>query len=98
MNGATALPLVRTMRPPNSASITRIGRSQNFFRTRINVQSSATNVIVPSSELVRHGLGRRAGWSSHDPVRRFRWIATDPQRILAEPPCKDAHRRDGSEE
>jgi len=33
MNGATALPFVSTIKPPNSTIMNRIGRSQNFFRT-----------------------------------------------------------------
>src|ERR1700759_2462243 len=46
MNGATALPFVSTMSPPSSTIMTRIGRSQNFFRTLMNDQSSATNDIT----------------------------------------------------
>ena len=32
MNGATALPLAKMMRPPKMASITMMGRSQYFLR------------------------------------------------------------------
>src|SRR5262245_62102886 len=46
MKGATALPCVRMISPPNSASITRIGTSQYFFRTRTKAQSSETNDIM----------------------------------------------------
>ena len=45
MNGAIAEPLVRTTSPPNTTIMIRIGNSQNFFRTRINRQSSATKSI-----------------------------------------------------
>lgn len=40
MKGAIAEPWVRTTRPPNTAIITRIGSSQNFFRTFRKRQSS----------------------------------------------------------
>src|SRR5262249_40001895 len=41
MNGATAVPCARMIRPPNTSSINRIGVSQYFLRTRKNAHSSA---------------------------------------------------------
>jgi hypothetical protein len=48
MNGATADPCVNTNKPPNMTIMTMIGRSQNFFRTLTNCQSSAMKAIVSS--------------------------------------------------
>src|ERR1700736_1645090 len=46
MKGAIAEPLVSTTSPPNTTIMIRIGSSQNFFRARINRQSSATKSIL----------------------------------------------------
>src|SRR6185503_8930888 len=43
MNGARAEPCANTSSPPTSTSTTRIGRSQSFFRSRMNAQSSLIN-------------------------------------------------------
>src|SRR6266508_564096 len=43
MKGATAEPDVKTMRPPSITRQRMIGRSQNFFRSLINDQSSIKN-------------------------------------------------------
>src|SRR5690606_1317743 len=66
--GATAEPLVSTISPPNSAMTRRIGSSQNFLRTRMNCQSSPTNVIGTSSELLFQAVGGRTGRLACDPV------------------------------
>src|ERR1700675_21473 len=68
MKGAITEPLVSTTNPPNTTIISSTGNSQNFFRTRINRQSSATksiccpldhdpmNRIVISSVLFEHDV------------------------------------------
>src|SRR5262245_50029003 len=45
MNGATAEPCVKTTRSPSRASITMMGPSHHFLRTRMNAHSSPT---IPS--------------------------------------------------
>jgi len=40
MKGATALPLARTMSPPNVRSTSNTGRSQNFFLADMYAHSS----------------------------------------------------------
>src|SRR5450759_2407054 len=84
MNGAIAEPLVSTTSPPNTTIMIRIGSSQNFFRTRINRQSSATKSILCPLELVFHRLGRWPGRRSHDPVALRVRLPLEPQQILAQ--------------
>src|SRR3979409_2369816 len=48
MNGAITEPLVSTTSPPNTTIMISTGSSQNFFRTRINRQSSATKSMFVS--------------------------------------------------
>ena len=40
MKGATAEPWLKTIKPPNNTSMTRIGSNQNFFLTFKNCQNS----------------------------------------------------------
>ena len=49
MNGATADPCVNTIKDPNRSSTTRIGNSQNFFRSFINDHNSRINspIVIP---------------------------------------------------
>ena len=46
MNGAMADPLVKIIIAPNKRSIKMIGKSQNFFRSRINPQRSRMKSIT----------------------------------------------------
>jgi hypothetical protein len=46
MKGATAEPEVNTIRLPSKRRHTTMGKSQNFFRSFMNPQSSATNSIM----------------------------------------------------
>src|SRR5437867_1845726 len=94
MNGATADPCVSTIKPPNSRSTTTIGSSQNFFRSRMNAQSSRTNSPIfnsPSLELPGH-VGAGSG-GLEDAIRRRDGIEASMHRISPEPPHDDAHRR-----
>ena len=49
MKGATAEILVRIIRPPRTSIISKMGSSQNFFRSRIKDQSSikVDTALVP---------------------------------------------------
>lgn len=59
MNGAIAEPWLRTIKPPNKASIRNIGNSQYFFLARRNFQNSFKNAMAHrQSELVFHGADR----------------------------------------
>ena len=84
MNGATALPLVRTITPPKRASITITGTSQYFFRMRMKLQSSEMKEIKTCSELPAHGVrgGPRRG--AIDPVRWGGPADPNPARVPAE--------------
>src|SRR3990170_650592 len=92
MKGATALPLARTMRAPNTASMRMMGRSQYFLRTRMKLHSSAMKSIMTSSELPGHRVGRRARRMPLDPVGDGIAVKPKPKRILAE---QAAHEADG---
>src|SRR6266568_2694648 len=92
MNGATALPLARTMRAPNTASMKMTGSSQYFFRARMNRHSSPMNSIMMSSKLPRHRVRCRARWIALDPVGDGIPVPSKPERILAE---QAAHEPDG---
>src|SRR3981081_4623818 len=48
MNGAITEPLVSTTSPPNTTIMISTGSSQNFFRARMNRQSSATKSMFVS--------------------------------------------------
>src|SRR5262245_29692536 len=83
MNGATAVPFVSTINPPNTAIITKIGSSQNFLRTRKNAQNSRRNDIA-ASELVLHGVRCRPRWFPRNPVTRHLSVNLEPQNIFFE--------------
>lgn len=53
MKGATADPCEKTIRPPKRTIIMSMGRSQNFFRTRIKSQSSEKKDIIDTYNLKR---------------------------------------------
>ena len=57
MKGATADPCVSTIKPPNIKNTKNMGRSQNFFLTFMNFQSSFTKSIMrKSSKLIPEGI------------------------------------------
>src|SRR5262249_47636265 len=68
MNGATAVPLVSTMSPPNRAMTMNTGSSQYFLRSSKNAANSRRKEIIGRSELVHEAVGRRARRLSRDPV------------------------------
>src|ERR1700731_1078675 len=83
MKGAITEPLVSTTSPPNTTIMIRTGNSQNFLRTRINRQSSATKSISCPLKLISHGLGRWSGRLPRDPVAFRVRLPFEPQQILA---------------
>src|SRR3954466_2855427 len=89
MKGATAEPLVRITRPPNTTIITRIGSSQNFLRARMKRQSSARKSIQRPSklqrrlELIPHALRRRPRRIADDPVAVTVRLTPEPQEFVA---------------
>src|SRR3972149_2269701 len=93
MKGATALPLARAMRAPNTASMRMMGRSQYFLRTRMKLHSSTMKSIMASSELPGHRVRRRAWRMAFDPVAEGIAVEAKPQRIPAE---QAPHEADGS--
>src|SRR5262245_21202603 len=99
MNGATAEPWVRTTRPPNSTSTTTMGRSQNFFRSRMNIHSSTANSLMGGyscSELPQQvGTGSRL---PEHPVRGCAWIAGPLHLVASGEALHEAHRGDQAEE
>src|SRR5882672_2896742 len=61
MNGATALPLVNTVKPPKTSMAMRTGSNQNFLRTRKNFQILPTKDSIDSSLLgERHAQSKRS--------------------------------------
>src|SRR5258708_389970 len=98
MNGAIAEPLANTINPPNATIMIRIGNSQNFLRTRMNLQSSTTSPIETPSELIRQRVGLRARWRAMDPVALCRRVKPERQRTPADRTHHPADRRDRHEE
>src|SRR5215471_16236866 len=103
MNGATADPFTRMIRPPKMNSTRNIGSSQYFLRAIRNWQSSLRNditilLVAPASELVGHRAGLRSGRIPHDPVARQIGAPAQRQHVLAEEPHDQADRGDAEEE
>src|SRR5687768_798498 len=85
MKGATALPLARISRPPNTVSRIRSGSSQYFLRARAKAKSSMMNDIGwPCSELVADGFGLGARGRTPVPVARQRLVIAKGQELTAE--------------
>src|SRR6516165_11760252 len=68
MNGATAVPCVSTISPPNMAMTMNTGSSQYFLRSSKNAANSRRKEVIGRSELVHEAVGRRAWRLSRDPV------------------------------
>ncbi len=68
MNGATVEPWVRTISPPISTIMRRMGSSQNFFLTRMKAHNSDKNDI----------LAPKTGWTKiGDPAREGRAVSSN---------------------
>src|SRR6202011_5746945 len=96
MNGATAEPLVSTMRPPMRPSITTTGSSQYFLRTRRKSHSSPTMLSTKTlpSELLLHLRPGGSGRITLDPVGARGAVEFKAQRVLAGEPHDEANRHD----
>src|SRR5262245_64916056 len=91
MKGATAEPLVSTIRPPNITIMTKMGISQYFLRTRRNNENSRRNDSI-CSKLVLHGFWRPER-RSLDPIARGVRVAAQSQRVLGQHSHQKRDRR-----
>src|SRR5437899_933082 len=104
MKGATAEPCASRISPPNTSSMSRIGASQNFFRTRRNAQSSARiDMMLPAgywliSELVLHRFRFDRRTLARNPVGLKVGTPLERQHVLAEKPHDPTGRRHRYEE
>src|SRR5262249_28571223 len=96
MNGATAVPLVSTMSPPNMAMTMNTGSSQYFLRSSKNAVNSRRKDTIARSELVHEAVGRRAWRLSRFPVTFALRLEAKPQRVFAAEPHEPADRRDAA--
>src|SRR4029450_9703477 len=64
MNGATAEPEVKTTRPPSRTRQITMGRSQNFFRSRMKDQSSSKNSPINTSLVSSKQIAASTLWDS----------------------------------
>src|SRR5262245_58738234 len=83
MKGATAEPCVSTTKPPINSSMTMIGKSQNFFLSSRNSQSSETIDIEATLELFHHRAGLWSRWNSLYPVAVLPDVTAQIEEILA---------------
>src|SRR5688572_13817134 len=84
MNGATTLPLLSTISPPNTTIMNRIGSIQYFLRACMKDQSSEKNIPMAASELVCHCFGSGSGRLARDPVTLGVLVESQPERPLSE--------------
>src|ERR1019366_10148177 len=98
MNGPTTELWPSTMSAPRRASTNKIGRSQNFFRTRRNAHTSATKPSISSSELPPQRFRRDHTGVSRRPVGPGGRSALQSQRIGTEKSTDDRDRRQHREE
>src|SRR5690242_10731448 len=96
MKGATAEPLTSTATLPNVSIMTRIGRSQNFLRTRMKRQSSAKKSMCMPSELIFHCDRCRPRRPPGDPITVRIRFQLEPQQIPAHGPHHKSGRQHGS--
>src|SRR5262245_59507850 len=96
MNGATAVPLVSTMSPPNIAMTMNTGSSQYFLRSSKNAANSRRKEIIAHSELVHEAVVRRAWRLSRDPLAFALRLEAKPQRVFSAEPHEPADRRNAA--
>src|SRR6516162_979923 len=96
MNGATAVPFVSTISPPNMAMTMNTGSSQYFFRSNKNAANSRRKEIIGHSELLHEAVGRRAWRLSRDPVAFALRLEAKPQRVFSAEPHEPADRRNAA--
>src|SRR5215472_4409215 len=96
MNGATAVPFVSTISPPNMAMTMNTGSSQYFLRSSKNAANSRRKEIIGHSELVLEAVGRRAWRLSRNPVAFALRLQAKPQRVFSAEPHEPADRRNAA--
>src|SRR5262245_54471661 len=96
MNGATAVPLVSTMSPPNMAMTMNTGSSQYFLRSSKNAANSRRKETIARSELVHEAVGARAWRLSRFPVTFALGLEAEPQGVFSAEPHEPADRRDAA--
>jgi hypothetical protein len=96
MNGATAVPFVSTISPPNMAMTMNTGSSQYFLRSSKNAANSRRKEAIGHSELVHEAVGRRAWRLSRDPVAFALRLEAKPQRVFSTEPHEPADWRNAA--
>src|SRR5215471_8890704 len=96
MNGATAVPLVSTMSPPNRAMTMNTGSSQYFLRSSKNAATSRRKDTIARSELLHQAVGRRTWRPSRFPATFAHRLEAKSQRVCATEPHEPANRRDAA--
>src|ERR1700730_8095816 len=96
MNGATAVPFVSTISPPNMAMTMNTGSSQYFLRSSKNAANSRRKEIIGHSELFHEAVGRRARRLSRDPVAFALRLEAKPQRVFSTEPHEPADWRNAA--
>src|SRR3984893_11948243 len=96
MNGATAVPFVSTISPPNMAMTMNTGSSQYFLRSSKNAANSRRKEIIGHSELVHEALGRWAWRLSRDPVAFALRLEAKLQRVFSAEPHGPADWRNAA--
>lgn len=93
MNGATADPSVRTSNVPSINNTRIMGKSQNFFRSRMNAHSSSKNLLISDSfhplhvaPLACHGHRNRLKLPLEPAGGKFFRLAQMPVRRPGQPP------------
>src|SRR5215510_8961568 len=94
MNGATAVPLVSTMSPPNMAMTMNTGSSQYFLRSSKNAANSRRKDTIARSELVQEAVRGRAWRLSRYPVAFALRLEAKPQRVFATEPHEPGDERE----
>src|SRR5215510_9084818 len=96
MNGATAVPFVSTISPPNRAMTMNTGSSQYFLRSSKNAANSRRKDTIARSELVQEAVRGRAWRLSRYPVAFALRLEAKPQRVFATEPHEPADGRDAA--
>src|ERR1700751_2699842 len=96
MNGATAVPFVSTISPPNMAMTMNTGSSQYFLRSSKNAANSRRKALIRHSELFHEAVGRRPWRLALDPVAFALRLEAKPQRVFSAEPDEPADWRNAA--
>lgn len=95
MKGAMALPSTRTISPPSSNIMRRMGRSQNFFLTFRKSQSSRR---IDTLELFSHSAGFGAWGRARNPVGSGFRVEAAAHRVVTKAAHEKTDRRERAKE